>query len=132
MPFRIDSASLPDVIQVVFAGETGVQDRAEALDAALPLVMRQSRILVDFSDAVLVPPSTPEANRHAERLALAFAALPEVRIAYVTTASSRGPLMIAVLAALRGFYYRSFLARDEALDWLRDDTVLASPFVFPK
>lgn len=131
MPYLIDATSLPDVLQVSFVGAVDLPERAKALEASLAFKLPRARILVDFSDATLLPSSWQQADHYAESLALAFASDSEARIAYVTAGDCNGPLTIAVLAALRGFYYRSFASREVALDWLRLDDPVASPFLFP-
>jgi hypothetical protein len=130
LPFEIDVASLPGILQVTFTGPVSVKEREQALEAARPLLSHSPRILVDFANAAVVATVSGVAMRHAESLALAFADRPGARVAYVTRMAHHAPLVLAALAAVRGYFYRAFTDRDMALQWLRSSA--SETFVFPK
>jgi hypothetical protein len=130
LPFEIDAESLPGILQIIFTGPVSVNERAQALEESLPMLASRSRVLVDFADAAVVATASGVAGRHAESLAIAFADRPDARVAYLTSMAHHAPLVLAALAAVRGYFYRAFTDREAALQWLRGNG--PETFVFPK
>jgi len=130
VPFEIDADSLPGILQIIFTGQVSVTERVQALEEARPMLESSSRLLVDFADAAVVATASGVAERHAESLARAFADRPDARVAYLTSMAHHAPLVLAALAAVRGYFYRTFTDRDAALQWLHGSAPEA--FVFPK
>jgi len=130
LTFEIDAGSLPGILQIIFTGPVSVSERAQALEAARPMLASSPRVLVDFANATVVATPSGVAGRHAETLALEFADRPDARVAYLTSMAHHAPLVLAALAAVRGYFYRAFTDRDAAVQWLRGNA--SETFVFPK
>lgn len=130
MPFQIDADSLPGILQIIFTGPVSVAERVKALEDSRPMLESTSRVLIDFVDAAVVATISGTAERHAERLAQAFSDRPDARVAYLTRMAHHAPLLLAALAGVRGYFYRSFTDREVALQWLRGGA--PETFVFPK
>jgi hypothetical protein len=126
VPLKVDDASLPGVLQLVFTGPITVAERAQAFEACLAWVATHQprRVLVDFTGGWPAPAEPEAAARHAENLAKAYTSLGGARIAYLSKPERRDPSPIELQAAARGYFYQRFTDRDAALRWLNWD---ASP-----
>jgi hypothetical protein len=123
VPLKVDDASLPGILQLVFTGPITVAERAQAFEACLAWVAthKPRRILVDFTGGWPAPSEADATARHAENLAKAYTTLGGARIAYLSHPEHRDPSPIELQAAARGYFYQRFTDRAAALRWLNWD-----------
>lgn len=120
MTVSILAASLPGVFQAVFYGDVTIEERALTLERSLQWIRQNNpqRILLDFTEARVVPASPEATIQHARNLAFEYNVTCGARIAYVSRLGPQEVESVEMLAAVRGYFYQRFKDRAFALDWL--------------
>jgi hypothetical protein len=121
MPYRVDLHPVQHgVVVVTYAGPVTIEERAAALHDVLQRLSETSskRVLVDFQHGWPALTSFEANNRHAGDLARAYATLPGLKIAYVSTPDPNSAPIVEMLAAARGYFYERFKDKAAALRWL--------------
>lgn len=108
----------PAVIEVRYSGEITDSERLQTLLESLRFVRETGpRVLADFSDAKML---SDDPNARLEYMDVVNQ-LPDLRngqLALVGAKPMTATDHLQVLATIRGFRYRNFEGRAEAVDWL--------------
>lgn len=120
MAFEIDAATLPGILVITYQGAVNTQERSRAVQiwSEWSFQPEAKGVLLDFTQATLVPGSLEERIDLAKKLANRYRQLPSMKIAYVTTQGSDDPVTVEGLAASRGFFFERFTSKASATRWL--------------
>ena len=120
MAFEIDATMLPGILVVTYEGAVTTRERSRAVQiwSEWSFQPEAKGVLLDFTQATLVPGSLEERIDLAKKLANQYRQLQSMQIAYVTNTGMDDPVTVEGLAATRGFFFERFTSRANATRWL--------------